>query len=77
MLDIDLNENTIDILLGIPNTNNDNNISFLNFVNLCAKNYIRESENLPVYVNVLLIKLQEWCASIKHKDVKEMFEELL
>ena len=77
VLDIDINENNIDILLGIPNPNKDKNISFLNFVNLCAKNYIRESEDLSVFVNVLLVKMKAWCESIKFKDVNEMFDEFL
>ena len=37
---IDVNETSTDILIGIHNPNNDLIISFLNFINLCAKTYM-------------------------------------
>ena len=73
ILNIDINETYLDILIGIPNENNEKCIDFINFVNLCAKNYIRESENKSVYLNVFLVRLKEWCVSIKNKDLREMF----
>ena len=54
-IEIDLNENDLDILLGIHNPNDDLYINFINFVNLNAKNYIRENENEEIFVNVFLI----------------------
>ena len=77
VIEIDLNESDLDILLGIHNPNDDLYINFINFVNLNAKNYIRENENEEIFVNVFLINLKENVASIKCDKLKLLFDECL
>ena len=71
---IELNETPIDIILGLHNPNNDLILCFLNFVNLCAKTYLRENENKDVYVNVFLIRFKELCNFVKNKNLIEFIE---
>ena len=74
---ININETNNEILLGLNNPNNDINLNFLNFANLCAKNYIRENEGKVIYFIVYLKIVKDMIPCIKNKEVKEMFDELL
>ena len=56
--------------------NNDSYINFINFVNLCAKNFIRENDGKEIYVNTFLIKLKELVNTIKDRDLKILFDDI-
>ena len=63
-------------MLGIVNLNNDSYINFINFINLCAKTFIRENENKDIYVSTCLIRLKELAFSIKDKELKLLFDDV-
>ena len=74
-IDIDINESNIEILLGIHNPNNDLYINFINFVNLSAKNYIRENEDKPIFVSTFLVYFRDMWNSLKDENLKNLFIE--
>ena len=61
--------------MGIHNPNNDLYINFINFVNLSAKNYIRENEDKPIFVSTFLIYLRDMWNSLKDENLKNLFIE--
>ena len=76
VLNININESTNEKLLGIHNFNNIVEIDCLNFINMCCKLYIRESEEKSLYLSVFLVKLKALCRCISSARVKNVMSEL-
>jgi hypothetical protein len=77
IIDINVNENMYDKILGILNPNCDVNIDFINFVNLCIKMYIRENSEKPLYACVLIEKVKELTKYVRNKKLLRYFEDVL
>lgn len=77
MINIDVNENCFEKLLGIYNPILDIEIDLINFINLCVKNYFRENTNKPMYLTVFIEQLKTYAKSIREIKLQERFNDLM
>ena len=77
VINVNINESTIEKLLGITNQNNLVEIDFINFVNMCVKTYFRECEDGDVFLSVFLQRLKELSRSIRSERLKQFYEDIM